>query len=263
MTANIQTYEGRPCKRCGGTTRYTSNGHCIYNSIHFYQRQDRQVTERQVARSASENTYNGRPCKVCGETLRFTKSARCVKDSFHRATPKHRVKPAIDKKPATTYNGVPCGKCGGTLRFVTSRNCVPCARAYRKTIRGKYVRPERCLVQRLLTFYGMSLEQYNDLKTNQDNRCAICKNVFIKTPCVDHNHETSKVRGLLCNNCNTAIGFLKDNPQFCRNAAIYLESSCLTTSDGCCGAEANPSRSQFEETSNHIRSFLPKTITHK
>ena len=41
---------------------------------------------------------------------------------------------------------------------------------------------------------------------------------------VDHNHETGKVRGLLCNDCNRGIGLLKDNPMFLANALKYLEN---------------------------------------
>ncbi len=39
---------------------------------------------------------------------------------------------------------------------------------------------------------------------------------------VDHNHRNGLIRGLLCGNCNTAIGLLKDRPSSCRRAAKYL-----------------------------------------
>ena len=41
--------------------------------------------------------------------------------------------------------------------------------------------------------------------------------------CIDHNHLTGIVRGLLCNDCNTGISKFKDNPQWLRAAALYLE----------------------------------------
>ncbi len=40
---------------------------------------------------------------------------------------------------------------------------------------------------------------------------------------IDHCHSTGAIRGLLCSNCNTAIGLLSDNPEIIRKAADYLE----------------------------------------
>jgi hypothetical protein len=59
----------------------------------------------------------------------------------------------------------------------------------------------------------------------QRGRCAICNRhqfEFSKKLAVDHSHETEKVRGLLCSNCNHAIGQLKDDPELCFRAAEYL-----------------------------------------
>lgn len=41
--------------------------------------------------------------------------------------------------------------------------------------------------------------------------------------CIDHNHQTGEIRGLLCSPCNRAIGQLQDNPNILRKAANYLE----------------------------------------
>lgn len=75
--------------------------------------------------------------------------------------------------------------------------------------------------------YGITLEQYDSMLIAQGGHCAICPATEpggrFKYFCVDHNHTTSKVRGLLCNNCNRAIGLLKDSPVLLRAAAIYLE----------------------------------------
>ncbi len=55
--------------------------------------------------------------------------------------------------------------------------------------------------------YGLTIEQYEDMRKKQDNVCALCK----KSPkyrrlCVDHDHRTKVVRGLLCDGCNWAVG---------------------------------------------------------
>jgi hypothetical protein len=73
--------------------------------------------------------------------------------------------------------------------------------------------------------YNISLDDYIALNEQQNNRCAICSISFIllkKRPAVDHSHETGKIRGLLCNDCNSGIGFLKDNTEILKAAHEYL-----------------------------------------
>lgn len=73
--------------------------------------------------------------------------------------------------------------------------------------------------------YGLSLEDYNRLALSQNNACAICQEspgVDVNLD-VDHCHLSGKVRGLLCRQCNTAIGSLKHNPELTRAATEYLE----------------------------------------
>lgn len=58
--------------------------------------------------------------------------------------------------------------------------------------------------------------------TTQKNKCGICDNVFNNNILVDHNHDTGKIRGLLCRNCNFAIGLFKDNIKTLKNAIKYI-----------------------------------------
>lgn len=58
----------------------------------------------------------------------------------------------------------------------------------------------------------------------QGGLCAICGNP-LEVPCVDHDHETNQVRGLLCNPCNRGLGLFKDKPETLRSAAAYIEKS--------------------------------------
>jgi hypothetical protein len=73
--------------------------------------------------------------------------------------------------------------------------------------------------------YGLSIEQFGALRIKQENKCAICHDVFLKTPNVDHIEINGivKVRGLLCGHCNRAIGLLKDSVDVCLSAANYLK----------------------------------------
>ncbi|QBP33246.1 endonuclease VII [Gordonia phage BrutonGaster] len=69
--------------------------------------------------------------------------------------------------------------------------------------------------------YGISLAEYKDLLDEQDGKCAICHTVAKLH--VDHCHVTGKKRGLLCSQCNTAIGLLKEDLNLLSRAAEYLE----------------------------------------
>lgn len=77
----------------------------------------------------------------------------------------------------------------------------------------------------LKCLYGITLEQFNKLLKIQGNRCAICnkKHLKKKSLVVDHCHETNKVRGLLCNNCNTGLGLFKENLKILNYAIDYIE----------------------------------------
>lgn len=77
--------------------------------------------------------------------------------------------------------------------------------------------------------YGLTLDQYNNMLEVQNNKCAICfkdqKDISNFRLSVDHCHKTGKIRGLLCNSCNTAIGSLNDDTQILNSAINYLNQS--------------------------------------
>ena len=73
--------------------------------------------------------------------------------------------------------------------------------------------------------YGITIDDYEILFNKQNGYCAICKRHQLevkKTFHVDHCHITGKVRGLLCDDCNTGIGKLKENKFIFINAIEYL-----------------------------------------
>lgn len=81
--------------------------------------------------------------------------------------------------------------------------------------------------------YKLSEEELVDLVDKQDCKCAICNKDLNKSRgvtedksndlCIDHDHITGKVRGLLCRDCNFALGLFKDNINNLTNAIKYLE----------------------------------------
>ncbi len=72
--------------------------------------------------------------------------------------------------------------------------------------------------------YGITIEEYTTLVAQQDNKCAICGNEQAnKALFVDHDHKSGKIRGLLCSNCNFALGLLKDSYILCLKMSEYLK----------------------------------------
>jgi hypothetical protein len=88
--------------------------------------------------------------------------------------------------------------------------------------------------------YGITSEDFNAMLTAQRDGCAICgfvplpdgKNAAARLH-VDHDHETGKVRALLCNGCNRGMGYLGDNPARLRAAADYIEKHKKESHHGC------------------------------
>lgn len=79
--------------------------------------------------------------------------------------------------------------------------------------------------KRLQSLYGITQIEYNEMFIIQDGCCAICgkhQTYQNKPMCVDHNHSTNEVRGLLCRNCNLAIGFIKENTVILKKMVEYL-----------------------------------------
>ncbi len=68
--------------------------------------------------------------------------------------------------------------------------------------------------------YGITVEGYDRLYDEQEGRCAACQNE--RTLIVDHDHETSVVRGLLCQSCNLALGTCEDDPARLESLINYL-----------------------------------------
>ena len=75
--------------------------------------------------------------------------------------------------------------------------------------------------------YGVSIEEIRERYSQQEGICPICREHFEKLD-VDHDHSTGRIRGLLCGNCNRALGILKDDPERLIRAIEYL---CLQISD--------------------------------
>ncbi len=136
-----------------------------------------------------------RTCKKCGETKPLT--------DFYKPGSKG------DKPDARHYV---CKEC--TKARVTANHC-----------------PETYRRQHLKRTYNITPEEYDAMLAKQDGHFACCpattpgssrRNIYFS---VDHCHTTGKVRGLLCHQCNTALGLIKDKPETLTNMLAYLSKA--------------------------------------
>lgn len=88
---------------------------------------------------------------------------------------------------------------------------------------------ERAKFLKIYMSYGITKEQYNLILNKQNNKCAICEIDFslltLRQIHLDHNHETGKVRGILCYKCNLAIGHAKESSGLLKKCADYLDKN--------------------------------------
>lgn len=83
-----------------------------------------------------------------------------------------------------------------------------------RTLRGRFKK------------YGLTEERFNEMLSEQAHKCLGCALPLTRhTARIDHDHATGRVRGLLCNPCNWALGHAKDNPTVLRALAAYLEEA--------------------------------------
>lgn len=78
--------------------------------------------------------------------------------------------------------------------------------------------------------FGINLHDYGHMLLSQNGLCAICarpetqmRGGKVKALAVDHDHATGKVRGLLCSDCNQALGKMKDDRMILLSAVRYLD----------------------------------------
>ena len=105
-------------------------------------------------------------------------------------------------------------------------------RANRKNLEWYYANRESEIKKRVISNrkrqYGVTPEMLQEMIEDQDGKCAICKT---DKPGgkgdwhIDHNHQTNKVRGLLCQKCNQGLGLFNDSPRLLESALDYLNQN--------------------------------------
>lgn len=96
--------------------------------------------------------------------------------------------------------------------------CKQCSLAKKKRWDSKKSDERR--LERVERKYGLKASDYENLLESQGGVCAICKREVELV--VDHCHDSNEVRGLLCQQCNSGIGFLQDDLETVKSAVTYL-----------------------------------------
>ena len=149
---------------------------------------------------------------------------------------KEKIKTAVCKHCNEIFE-LPERKRGGTKRIYCSPSCATKAWAVKYPEKRKAIvkkcadKPEsktkKRLAQRkrrLSNNYGMTIDDFEVLLKRQNHRCFGCMiNIDENTARVDHDHDTGKVRGLLCDHCNWVLGHARDNPRVLRRLMAYLD----------------------------------------
>jgi hypothetical protein len=110
-------------------------------------------------------------------------------------------------------------------RYYTKNKAAILAKEYRRREGEDY--KEYIRNYHLIRDYGITLEEYKSLISSQNSTCAICLTTEPGgrhgTWYLDHDHQTKKVRGVLCHHCNVGLGHFKDNVEVLSKAIHYLE----------------------------------------
>lgn len=185
----------RPCTRCGGSKEGGIRGARLCNTC----RQDMEPIwqQRERERSSIKGRNQRRAAGIPQRAKKFNEDgqiwcARCA-----------------EYLPANRFRVFKTGKKAGQ----PATYCRRCSKAYAHE-------------QRLKNVFGITAEQYDELLRIQDGRCAICRDRPLKFQlAVDHNHQTGKIRGLLCKRCNhELLGAARDEVEILERAICYLES---------------------------------------
>lgn len=143
-------------------------------------------------------------------------------------------------RPALVRTHKKCSACGEEKTvdsFYTqkNKNKKPGLSAYCKTChtarhRKKYHaetpevrarRRENARASHLSRKFGLTTEEFSAMLLGQNSECKIC-GCHMDDPQIDHNHDTGKVRALLCSPCNLSLGLLKENPETLHNMITYI-----------------------------------------
>ena len=177
-----QYFTGRPCIRGHVAPRWTRNHDCLACAAEKYPAKRLRVKDQQNARNRER--YANDP------EYRARIHARKTPDWYERAKVRRRERYRTDPE-----------------------------------YREKLLAPRRGRDQRdssLRFRHGITQANYEEILALQGGVCAICRHKYPEALCVDHDHRTGVLRGLLCQRCNRGLGLLRDDEDVLARAIEYL-----------------------------------------
>jgi hypothetical protein len=160
-----------------------------------------------------------RTCRVCEQTLPITRFEQHGYGKKGRRWQckdcRKKIKLAVYRANQEVYDA----------RAIAWRQANP--EAVREHDRRRYAKsPHRRLARRAL-MYGLTVAEIEAIRERQGGVCAICRqgSPNERDLCIDHDHSTGEVRGLLCVLCNSGLGQFRDDPVILRAAIEYLATS--------------------------------------
>ena len=212
-----------------------------------------------ASKSKSDGVTEKTPCLVCGKLLRMgrthcpvcrKKPIKCpgCKKTFYaksrgkfpdlcdpclieirKENSREYMKEKRLKKTVEDH----CKMCGvllakgKTTKYKYCQNCYPIFRAEwekQRAIRRLKEDPQYIKRQHLKSKFGLALNEFEEMFSAQEKRCAICHSDVSRGQGwhVDHDHQDGRIRGILCHFCNLAIGHFRDDVPNLTKAINYL-----------------------------------------
>lgn len=198
------------CARCGESfTPFRPNQKFCGSSCQVAHNRAENRANREAARKRFESAV----CRGCDKTYtpRQSNQLYCSMACGKRIQTRERLGL---KGPSGIIR--PCEYCTTDFSSVDGRTKYcgeECARTAKSLGNARYL-------------YGITMQEYRRLWLKQSGVCAICKlperTQRNRLLTIDHDHETGHIRGLLCSQCNRAVGLLQDDPKVIEAAAAYV-----------------------------------------
>lgn len=193
------------CSVKGCCRKYLAKGYC---EMHY--RRVRRYGSTELSKDhCSKRKYKGK-CKITGCNNKSEKGNFCLphykenKNRIHREWYKRNKKKKIKQ----------------SLEYAMGKGKENHKRSYKKWAKAN---PDKLASGSLRYTCGIDLKDKENLYKAQNGCCALCGDyIKIEDMCVDHDHETGIVRGLLCHRCNRGLGQFKDDIKLLKKAFDYL-----------------------------------------
>lgn len=220
------------CQKCGKPITYQGRGR---PPTKFCSRKCKEDFRSASQHAAMLGRRAQQRCLQCGEPVPLDAGSRVLTCSEKCSDAWQNAKKRDVKRVTRRAEERNCTTCGQPIPVPDSGRLRAkyCSDDCKKREMGRRWRERSPGYMRQYT-YGLTPEQYDTLLAAQDGRCAICGSPDwpggrkTGSPHVDHGHGTNVVRGLLCGNCNTGLGYFGDDPARLRAAADYLERARVT-----------------------------------